>query len=101
MTLPTCRCIMKTRDMSKAQFDQRTRELGFRTDGFMGYYRLPEPFSNCSVSIFNAGPSRRAQLAYLLREFERHQKQHTLPACPVSGPSATTVSNQRGAGGGF
>jgi hypothetical protein len=56
--------------MTKAQFDAAIKRYGFEPTGFLGYYRLPAPFSHVSVSVLNAGHNRRAQLAYLLRELE-------------------------------
>lgn len=66
---------MNTRDMSQSQFDEAVSRHGFKCEGFMGYYKLPAPFQNCSVSVLNAGDNRRARLAYLLKELERHEKQ--------------------------
>jgi hypothetical protein len=60
---------MKTaRDMTKKQFDDACRELGFETHGIMGYYRLPLPKNRVCVSIHNAGKRRRDQLAYLIEQ---------------------------------
>ena len=65
----------KIRDMTKAQFDTAIQRWGFKPTGFMGYYNLPEPNSHVSVSKFNAGDNRRAQLAYLIQEAERCAKE--------------------------
>lgn len=59
------------RDISKAQYEKRMNELGFLKDGFMGYWRLPEPLNNLLVSDLNAGDRRRAKLAYMLKEWDR------------------------------
>lgn len=63
-----------TRDFSKAQFDAAAEKYGFKPTGFMGYYNLPEPFSNTSVCKFNGGDRRRSQLAYLLAELAKREK---------------------------
>ena len=60
-----------SKDMTKAQFDKKAREFGFKPEGFMGYYALPVEPAVC-VSVLNAGDSRRARLAYLLKELARH-----------------------------
>ena len=65
----------KTRDLTKAQFDAAIARHGFKPLGFLGYYSLPEPNQRVSVSKFNAGDRRRAQLAYLLAEAERYEKE--------------------------
>ncbi len=54
------------RDMSKKQFDQAMRRLGFRI-GTFGYVRVAIVPHVC-CSILNGGSTRRGQLAYLLRE---------------------------------
>jgi hypothetical protein len=59
---------MAKRDMTKAQFQAACKKHGFVKEPFMGYYRLP---SGTSVSIWNAGPSRREQLAYLIQQNEK------------------------------
>lgn len=61
------------RDMTKTQFDRRVAELGFRRE-LMGYYRLPEPYSNISVCALNAGNRYRDRLAYLLKYVEREEQ---------------------------
>jgi hypothetical protein len=52
------------RDMTKAQFDSECRRRGFRSEGVLGYYRLP---GGVCVSVLNAGSRRRDWLAYLIR----------------------------------
>lgn len=59
------------RDISAEQLDRELQKRGFKPRGFCGYYLLPEPFLNTSVSILNAGPRRRDQLAYMINTFER------------------------------
>ena len=61
-----------TRDMTKREFDSACARYGFKPCGFMGYYSLADAPVN--VSILNAGKHRRAQLAYLLREYEKAKK---------------------------
>lgn len=59
------------RDMTETQFAEACARYGFTREGFMGYYRLPGPVHAC-VSVWNAGDRRRDQLAYLIKENERH-----------------------------
>lgn len=60
------------RDMTRLQFHQACQRHGFKPSGFMGYFDLGLPGRRCSVSVLNAGgASRRARLAYLLRERDR------------------------------
>jgi hypothetical protein len=63
---------MKTRDMSQSQFDAACARRGFKRQGFFGYYDLNIPEQRVSVSILNAGTKRRAQLAYLIRQQDKH-----------------------------
>jgi len=63
-----------TRDISKAKYEKRMNELGFRKDGLMGYWRLPEPLDNHCVSDWNAGDRRRSKLAFMLKELDRMRK---------------------------
>ena len=67
----------KIRDMTQKQFDNYTKKFGFRQVGFMGYYDLPAPNSGISVSKYNAGNNRRAQLAYLLAQAKLADKEKT------------------------
>jgi hypothetical protein len=62
---------MKQRDMSKAEFSAKLKQYGFTAQGFMGYYRLPNKYRSWCVSVLNGGPTRREQLAYLLRMLKR------------------------------
>lgn len=62
-----------TRDLSKAQFEAAARKSGFTPAGFMGYWNLPEPFSNTSVCKLNGGTRRRSQLAYLMAEWRKRE----------------------------
>lgn len=57
---------MKTRDMSRKQFAEALKRHGMHWEGFLGYVNLGIPAHHICVSVLNAGPSRRAQLAYLL-----------------------------------
>lgn len=63
------------RDMSETQFAEACARYGFIREGFMGYYRLPGPGHTC-VSVWNAGERRRDQLAYLIRENEKCQRNY-------------------------
>ena len=58
----------QSRDMSQKQFEAECKRLGFKEDGFMGYYDIG---SGRHVSIYNAGKRRRAQLAYLIQQRDR------------------------------
>ena len=49
------------------------RKSGLTPAGFMGYWNLPEPFSNVSVSRLNGGTRRRSQLAYLIAEWRKKE----------------------------
>jgi len=60
---------MKTRDISKAQFEAKCAEYGFKAEGFWGYYSIG--VGGVRVSIWNAGERRRTQLAYLIQERDR------------------------------
>jgi hypothetical protein len=54
------------RDLSAAQFAAQCTKLGFKPQGFLGYYDLGLPKAQVCVSVLNAGNRRRDQLAYLL-----------------------------------
>ncbi len=54
------------RDLTKTQFDAKCKKLGFAPQGFLGYHRLAS--SSVHVSVENAGPRRRARLAYLIQQ---------------------------------
>ena len=60
------------RDMTNKQFLAACQRRGFRFQGFMGYVTVAR---GVSVSILNAGPNRRAQLAYLIQNAERIEKE--------------------------
>ncbi len=69
-----------TRDMSQNKFVEACREHDFRRQPFgLGYYSLPPDHSR-RVSIWNAGKNRRAQLAYLIREQERCERERAVIA---------------------
>lgn len=63
---------MKTRDLTQAQFDKRCKEYGFKPIGFLGYYDIS---NGINISILNAGTNRRNQLAYLMRQKDKHERQ--------------------------
>ena len=65
----------KIRDITKVQFDTYTKKYGFRKCGFMGYYTLPPPNDSTQVSVFNAGDNRRAQLAYLVAQAKKYERE--------------------------
>ena len=62
---------MAARDMTEKQFKAACIKHGFKSDGCLGYFRLPGGKGNTNVSILNAGSNRRAQLAYLLKENDK------------------------------
>ena len=70
-----------TRDMTQQQFDRECARYGFTPEGFMGYYHiLLSAGQAVNVSVWNAGPNRRARLAYLLEmqaENERRIERET------------------------
>lgn len=66
----------KIRDMTLAQFEKQVESLGFKPEGFFGYYKVPN--TNTCVSVYNAGQNRRAQLAYLIREGKRIQEEQAV-----------------------
>jgi hypothetical protein len=61
------------RDLTDAQFRYRAAKLGFKPEGFLGYWRLASN-PNISVSIWNAGKRRRDQLRYLIACDQREQQ---------------------------
>jgi hypothetical protein len=61
------------RDLTQKQFNDRCKEYGFTTVGFMGYYNLGIPGQHIEVSVYNAGSSRRSQLAYLIQQRDKYQ----------------------------
>lgn len=63
---------MKKRDLTQAQFDYACQREGYVKSGVLGYYSLPAPHQNTSVSIWNAGKRRRDQLNYLRRMYRKH-----------------------------
>ncbi len=60
----------KIRDMSKAAFVAAVESHGMTFEGFMGYVNLGLPGRHACVSHLNAGPNRRAKLAYLLARLD-------------------------------
>ena len=61
---------MKTRDMTLREFTIACERAGFKREGFMGYYQVG---GGLCVSILNAGPRRRDQLAYLHAAADRQE----------------------------
>lgn len=62
--------------MSQREFDAECKKRGFEpfTCGLLGYYHMTVKGRQVGASIFNAGPRRRDQLAYLIkvqRDFEK------------------------------
>jgi hypothetical protein len=66
---------MPHRDMSEIQYRAALERNGFTSQGFMGYYDLGIPGHKIATSVYNAGATRRAKLAYLLRQRDMHQEQ--------------------------
>lgn len=58
------------RDLTKRQFDAACERHEFKRE-FMGYYNVGH---GVSVYARNAGNSRRAQLAYLIREARKAEE---------------------------
>jgi hypothetical protein len=72
------------RDISEKQFRAALRSYGMTQQGFMGYVELGIPGHTVCVSHLNAGPRRRAKLAYLLSKREEAEKQISeQPPCPA------------------
>ena len=64
------------RDMTEAQFRRACERYGFMPGSIMGgYYLLPDTGGR-HVYAGNAGPRRRAQLAYLIREHAKALEKH-------------------------
>ncbi len=68
------------KDMTKAEFDAACKRRNFTPGGFMGYYHLPLDRGSVMVSILNAGPTRREQLAYLIDAQRRRNERDAKPA---------------------
>lgn len=62
---------MTTRDLTKAQFEAALQRRGFKRE-FMGYVNVGH---GLAVHPRNAGENRRAQLAYLIREAAKAQRE--------------------------
>ena len=56
----------KPRDITEAQFRAACKRHGFKSMGFMGYFELG--LGGAMASAWNAGPRRRDQLAYLIKQ---------------------------------
>ena len=63
------------RDMTQRQYKDALAKHGFVSEGFTGYYRLPVEGHHAATSVLNAGPSRRARLAYLLEQLAKYERQ--------------------------
>lgn len=63
-----------TRDMTKQQFQAACKRRGFVHE-FDGYYKLGD--TGVSVAVQNAGPNRRARLAYLIQSHDDAVKHPT------------------------
>ena len=61
--------------MTQREFDAAVERGGFKSQGVFGYYRLPVPGTHVSVSILNAGPRRRDQIAYLHEQTARCERE--------------------------
>jgi hypothetical protein len=64
----------KSRDMTRAQFENALARHGMREVGFLGYVEISSGDSRVNVSALNAGTNRRRQLAYLIAEQATHRK---------------------------
>lgn len=68
-----------TRDLTAKQFAARLAHYGMKPTGFLGYvvvYEHPGGKGRSCACAENAGPRRRDQLRYLLRERERAIADH-------------------------
>jgi len=65
---------MKIRDLSEKQFRAAARRSGF-TPAFFGYWSLADPVSNVSVYLLNGGSTRRSQLAYLIEQQNKQERE--------------------------
>ena len=64
------------RDLTKREFCRRCLKYGFKPMGFLGYFDLGLGRLG-GVSVYNAGGSYRAQLAYLIRSrAEKEREKH-------------------------
>ena len=68
---------MKARDMSAKEYEVALARNGLTRRWYMGYVGIG---NNTFVCALNAGPRRRDQLAYLLRERERVQSKQNAEA---------------------
>lgn len=62
------------RDLSRTQFVNRANKLGFKNEGFLGYWKLTD--GRTSVSILNAGSRRRDQLRYLIAQDKKNNERN-------------------------
>jgi len=66
---------MSKNNLTIGQFNKRVEKYGFRPCGFLGYYNLPKPYDNRSVSVLNAGDRPGAWLAYLIAQWRKAEKE--------------------------
>lgn len=62
------------RDLSQSQFVYRAQKLGFKSEGFWGYWKLTD--GSTAVSVLNAGNRRRDQLRYLINQDKRNNERN-------------------------
>jgi hypothetical protein len=57
--------------LSRKDFNNKLRRLGFRQTLTLGIWRLPMPFSGTRVDERNGGETLRARLAWMLGELDK------------------------------
>lgn len=60
------------RDLTEKQFKAACKRHGFKPIRVLGYYDL----GGIHVSIYNAGPTIREKLSYLIKEKEKYVSNH-------------------------
>ena len=60
------------RDLTQKQFEEALKRHSIKK-GLFGYYKIT---SKCLVYAKNGGDSKRAQIAYLIKEQKRQEKQN-------------------------
>ncbi|MHB8086303.1 MAG: hypothetical protein ACYDHZ_10795 [Dehalococcoidia bacterium] len=63
------------RDLTFPQLKAKLAKYGFVSEGILGYYKLPVPHDHISVSRLNGGPRNRTQLAYMLAQLAKVEKE--------------------------
>ena len=58
-----------TKDISRATYERKMKAHGFKPQGFLGYWQIPN--STTHVSDENAGDRYRDKLAYMLAEWRK------------------------------